>query len=556
MALLEAPPQGDMRLSVALRAARKAGDTFLEARIHNNRGSRLLERGAYAEAIEELGLAIQLADVDGYESLLALATMNRGLCHWCRGRLEEASADYESALVVYRSIGSSEAAYALIGKGDVHRERGELAQARAAYEEGLAIGEETNDRQALVPGLYQLAKVIVDDEPRRAEQLAKRAVDYGWPDLHWALNALGWVLLARGDHEGAADAAAAAAQAAGELEDPFGIAESLELRSLTVDAPEHRVELLTEALAIWRRLDNVVHAAAVELALARAGSGAAGRRAANRAERRLRALGVRARPTGAAGLVRFVARPTVTPLAIEALGGFRVLADGRPIPRSAWRSKKARDLLQILVSRRGCRVPREALMEALWPEDDPARLPHRLSVAISALRGVLDSARRFAPEHFVSGDRDSVALSLETVAVDVHDFLEEAHAGLLAWREDGSDDARELLLSAEALYRGDFLEEIYDDWPVSLREEARAAYLDVVRALAEDAIATGDPDHAGRLLLRLLERDPFDERAHLGLVRVRIAAGRHGDAQRAYRAYCGRMEQIAVEAAPYPRAAV
>ena len=195
-------------------------------------------------------------------------------------------------------------------------------------------------------------------------------------------------------------------------------------------------------------------------------------------------------------------------------------------------------------------------METLWPGAEPAKLAHRLSVAVSALRGVLDPGRSFEPEHFISGDRDSVAVRLEHVAVDVLDFLDDARAGLLASSDGKAKEARELLLSAEARYGGDFLEGIYEDWPVALREEARAIYLDVVRALAEDADAAGDYDGAARFFLRILEHDPFDERAHLELVAARLRGGRHGDAQRAYRTYCRQMELIGVEVAPYPRSAV
>ncbi|MGH7539945.1 MAG: hypothetical protein ACRELC_02995, partial [Gemmatimonadota bacterium] len=55
--------------------------------------------------------------------------------------------------------------------------------------------------------------------------------------------------------------------------------------------------------------------------------------------------------------------------------------------------------------------------------------------------------------------------------------------------------------------------------------------------------------------LRLLERDPYDEPAHLGLVRALEAAGRHGEARRCFRVYCSRMDTIGVESAPFPGAA-
>ena len=54
----------------------------------------------------------------------------------------------------------------------------------------------------------------------------------------------------------------------------------------------------------------------------------------------------------------------------------------------------------------------------------------------------------------------------------------------------------------------------------------------MLRALAEDpAVAAGNPEATIRYDLRLLERDRFDEGAHLALVGALSAAGRHGEAE-------------------------
>ena len=56
---------------------------------------------------------------------------------------------------------------------------------------------------------------------------------------------------------------------------------------------------------------------------------------------------------------------------VRLLGGFDVEVDGRPIPASAWRLRKASELVRILCVAPGHRLPREQLIEQLWPDRPP-----------------------------------------------------------------------------------------------------------------------------------------------------------------------------------------
>ena len=227
-----------------------------------------------------------------------------------------------------------------------------------------------------------------------------------------------------------------------------------------------------------------------------------------------------------------------------------MLRDGVPVRVEEWQSKKARDLLKLLVARRGRPATREVLAEALWPGEEADRVANRLSVALSTVRTVLDPARQEPPDAYVLADRHTVRLG--KLPVDVEDFLATATAGLDA-AGGGDPDAGTLLAGAEAAYGGDFCEDDpYEDWAVPLREEARAAYLAVARALAARATAAGEHDLAVRYHLRVLERDAYDETAHLGLVATLAEAGRHGEARRRYRSYAERMDEIDVEVEPFP----
>lgn len=533
----------------ALDHAERAGDVLQVIRIRVNRGSRNLEEGHYDAAIAELDLAIRLADLGGFGTFRALALTNRGESHLRLGRLEEAIADLDTARSVYQRLGSDDVVYPLGILGDVYRERGDLALARAAYEEAARRAEAMGDVQALVPALAGLARVLAADDPDVARAAATRAVAYGaGMGQVGALLAAGHVALAAGDHDAAAAAAAEAGAVARVRRERAGLAEALELEGRAADTERARRGALEQAVAVWRDLHNPLGAARAELALAHEVGGPLATLGAA-AEARLRELG--ARPD----LARLDGAPPAA-VSIEALGGFRVLRDGAAVPRSEWRSRKARDLLKILVARHGRPVQRDALIEALWPGEDPARCANRLSVALSTLRGVLDPQRRYGADRFVASTGGAVALDLEHVDVDLEAFLREAGTGLALRAEGRGAEAHEHLVAAESAYAGDLLEEdLYEDWAVAAREDARDTYIRVARCLAADAREAGDRDGAVRFLLRVLERDPFDEEAHLALVGAFAEAGRHGEARRAFRAYRARMDEIGVEPASFPASA-
>jgi DNA-binding SARP family transcriptional activator len=242
-------------------------------------------------------------------------------------------------------------------------------------------------------------------------------------------------------------------------------------------------------------------------------------------------------------------------VSVRCLGAFRVFRDGEPVPVNAWQSKKARTLLKILLARRGRSTTREFLMDALWPEEDPDKLANRLSVALATVRSVLDPAKRHPPDYFLAGGKDAVRLNLAHLPVDVEAFISLAEQGLALDRQGRTLQAEGLLRQAEASYGGDFLEEDpYEDWAVDLREEAHSTYVSVAKTLARLAETVGDHDSAARYYLRILEKDSWDERAHLGLVKVLERAGRHGEARRRYRTYVQRMAEIDVPATAFPAA--
>ncbi len=537
----------------ALEAAERAGDLFQVVRIRTNRASHLYEEGWFEHARDELEIAIRLAELAGFTSLLPLALNNRGWTSYHRGRLEEAAADFERARALYQRLNSRKIAYALEGLGSINLLRGDLALARTSFEEAVRQAEAARDMQGLVPSLAGLARVLAAEDPDRAAALCERAIAFGSGMGHvTALLAGGWVALMAGDKARAGELGNAAATVARERRDRIGLAEALQLLASSEPAIGRESDILEESKRIWHELGNPIGEAQAELALARLEGQPEDRTRADAALQTLSSFGVR-RNTMAAGPLSALPPVAQPPASIRTLGGFQVLRDGCAMPLAEWQSRKSRDLLKILVARRGKPLHRERLADTLWPEDDPPQVSGRLSVALSRIRAALDPEHRFPQDHYVAAGEDAISLSVENLDIDVERFLKLAEIGLSQLREGRTDEAVPVLKAAEASYTGDFLEEdAYEDWAISLREQARALYIAVTRGLAEAAGKTGDRETAVRCYLRALERDPYDEEAHLGLVALSASAGHHGEARRYYRHYVAKMDDIGVEPAPYP----
>jgi DNA-binding SARP family transcriptional activator len=554
---MESAMRGDRRKNdehyfLALSAAQRAGDLLQLVRIGTNRAAHFNEEGMYADALVELERIMPLAETTGFATYLGLCFVNKGEALLGLGRLEEAMSSFEASKFVYERLRSADLCYSFVGMGEVYRERGELAVARAAYEEGVRLADEVGDTQGLVPGLAGLARVIAPEDSVLALELVERAGSLG-VNVNQArvLLARGWVLLGTGDKTGAQAVAHQVAAMARERRDRAALAESLELEALTSD-PRVAEDRLAEAVTLWEQLNNPIGQARAELSMVMLGDPRVQRTAAEGPLKRLRDLGVRTQ-AASAGPLSIIGTQPHSPVTILSLGGLRLLREGRPVPVIEWQSKKARDLLKILVARRGRMTPRELLMEFLWPEDEPAKLANRLSVALTTVRSILDPEKHVEPEHFVVADKTAVGLNLDALSIDVEDFLAASQQGMAHLRDGREREGLALLATAEETYTGDFFEEDpYEEWTLALREEARATYISVARTLAHAAALAEDHDSATRYYLRLLERDAFDEDAHLGLIRVLHLAGRHGEARRCYRTYVTRMTELDVGAAPFP----
>jgi ATP/maltotriose-dependent transcriptional regulator MalT/DNA-binding SARP family transcriptional activator len=505
------------------------------------------EAGAPQHALADAQIALNLSEQCEDPFLTGHALTTRGRAQARLGALEPAAGDFATAIDLFQRLGSRFLAWPLCGLGDLYRTRCQVARARAVYEEALTLAEPCHDVFGLSSALIGLARIDVAEDPQRARERADRAVEL---DVELrkvpSLLARGWITLMEGDRAGASADANRAAVAARQRRDKPGLAEAITLGVLASRDPAMNANSLQEAIDIWQETSCRLEEAVTRVVAAHIGA-AIPHLDAYHADKILRDYGVDVGSRKVAGPLSVLVRSAPT-VFIQTLGVFRVIRDGVQIPNTAWQSKKARDLLKILIARRRP-TPREQLMELLWPGVGPTVAGNRLSVLLSTVRDVLQSQPTGEPP--LTAADGAVALNRSQVSIDVEDFLAQANAAFDAYRV-GEPDATAQLVAAIAAHTGDFLEnDPYQEWASVITEEVRAAYIALLRALTAQLRDAGATDDAVRYTLLLLEQDHYDEEAYRTLIGVLFDAGRHGEARRHYQNYTRRMAEIDVPPSPF-----
>ncbi|WP_322761430.1 winged helix-turn-helix domain-containing protein [Frankia sp. Cr2] len=201
------------------------------------------------------------------------------------------------------------------------------------------------------------------------------------------------------------------------------------------------------------------------------------------------------------------AHPPVPRLVVRCLGGLALELDGRPVDLSAVQPRNL-ELLGLLAVNANRLLPRDRLMDAIWPDAGPAQAGHSLQVAISAIRRLLEPDTPRGQRGLLRRVASSYRLVLHDDGdLDIHRVrlrLRRA-ASVRRGRDGGPDPTTEYqhLIDAVDLYTGDVLPEY--DLPDLIVEE-RTLLRDAVAGACERAaeIASGDRRHADAV--RLAER--------------------------------------------------
>ena len=174
----------------------------------------------------------------------------------------------------------------------------------------------------------------------------------------------------------------------------------------------------------------------------------------------------------------------------------------------------------------------------LWPdvEEDPAL--HRLHVAISSLRHLLDN--REARESLLQFDEDCYSLVADRVVTDCDVFEDHYRQGEALVRRDARAAADQFRRALE-LYAGDYLAQApYAEWSHGPRTHFAERRLSALDFLCDHAAARDDHASVVKYAHQIIAVDNLRERPHRLLMRAHYRLGQRACAVRQYRG-CARL---------------
>ncbi|MFE6611545.1 BTAD domain-containing putative transcriptional regulator [Amycolatopsis sp. NPDC057786] len=167
-------------------------------------------------------------------------------------------------------------------------------------------------------------------------------------------------------------------------------------------------------------------------------------------------------------------------------------------------------------------VSRDAIVDALWPNDPPRNPASVLRTVLSRIRRALDTATRGTAGDLVLAEHGQYRLDPAVVEVDYWSFADAVTRRRTAAAERRTD-AYEAIV---AHYGGALADGLDSDWLIAAREATRRDALDAVAALARVRVEA-DPDYTLDLLETARAFDPHNELIYRDIMRLQHALGRH-----------------------------
>lgn len=226
-----------------------------------------------------------------------------------------------------------------------------------------------------------------------------------------------------------------------------------------------------------------------------------------------------------------------TPVTIQLLGHLAVKLGDTPVDVRALKRRKSGELLALLLAHDGP-LPREQIIERLWPDLSPSAAATSLRVSLHHLRRLLEPhLGGRVRSRYIQAEGGLIWFSRQPeVSADLDRFrtaLQQADAARAAGR---LEEAARLLEEACRLYKGDLLAD--DPYALGdLRDLWRQRCTEALDWLGYYYwLNAASPEKAIQIFQRRLAIEEYHEPTHQALMRIYLGAGQTDRVRHQYRA--------------------
>ncbi len=527
--------------------------------------------GNWSKCIEELNLALEIYTALADYSHIALTCQDLGLAHrtaghsdaqkyyeqavenWQKannarglantlngigvgyhreGNYEKAIENLENAVRQARQSGQLRVeALAQASLGDVYRDKGEYLRAQEVYEAAFDIAGRINEGFIITYTLSALGETLVHrGDLATADELIQQALDQA--KAHHSNYELGLGHTSLGilnNKKGNAEIAAEHLKRAGELLDKGGAKRDsarahmhLAQAHLLQDKFNEAANQLETTAELGRAIGEdqfiVGDGRLVLPVLKYAISKKIGDSYFSSALEKIKAL-------APASAIEETEEEFVRPrIEAFAFGTVRVIAEGNQISRTDWASNTAKELFFLLLAN-PVGLRKEEIVDALWTEIPPAKANGMFHTSLYRIRRALF-------QDITVYENGLYRLNEE---IDLWDDATEFNKLINRAKSSSNEQTRlDLYRQALELYRGDYFEDCYGDWCISIRSDLLTKYLDASYELAKYYSSRSEIKQALDLFQKILAKDGCREEIYQAIMRIQSEAGDRNGAIRTF----------------------
>lgn len=241
----------------------------------------------------------------------------------------------------------------------------------------------------------------------------------------------------------------------------------------------------------------------------------------------------------AINILRHVHRFHLPRILVVTLNGFRVYRNGNRMKNEEWGGSLPQLLLKAIIARGGRQVPKDRIMEDLWPDAPQSASETNFKVNLHRLRKLLEpSMLRELGSSYIQLKGNLLSLDEELFEIDIDNFTELIFKAQKARSQADSKYAIQCLQDAIKLYQIDFLgEDLYNDAISHKREKLRKQYTEAMFQLAALYEEKGALKKAEDVYKRVIVSDSFSESAHQKLMINYANRGKTSEAIQTYLKY-------------------